>query len=51
VSLSNVVLAPHIGSATIQTRARMANLAAENALAALEQRAMPHCVNPEVYRD
>lgn len=51
VSLSNVVLAPHIGSATIQTRARMANLAAENAIAALEQRVMPHCVNPEVYRD
>ncbi len=45
----NVVLAPHIGSASRRTRARMADLAVENALAALEGRQMPHCVNPQVY--
>jgi glyoxylate reductase len=51
LALSNVVVAPHIGSATRATRMRMADLAVDNALAALDGRAMPHCVNPEVYRD
>jgi glyoxylate reductase len=49
VDLPNVVLAPHIGSATVMTRARMADMAVENALAALQGKPMPHCVNPEVY--
>ncbi len=49
LGLPNVVLTPHIGSATSQTRARMADMAAANAIAALEGRAMPCCVNPEVY--
>ncbi len=49
VELPNVVLAPHLGSATVITRARMADLAVDNALAALRGDAMPHCVNPEVY--
>lgn len=50
LELSNVVLAPHIGSATQITRARMADLAVDNALAALAGQPMPHCVNPEVYK-
>ncbi len=49
LSLPNVVVVPHIGSATTLTRAKMADLAAENALAALKGQAMRHCVNPEVY--
>ena len=49
LSLPNVVVAPHIGSATVMTRAKMADLAVENAIAALKEQAMPHCVNPEVY--
>ncbi len=49
LSLPNVVVAPHIGSATVLTRARMADLAAENARAALRGERMPHCVNPQVY--
>jgi len=49
LSLPNVVLAPHIGSATTATRSRMAALAAENLLAALEGRRPPNVVNPEVY--
>ena len=49
LSLPNVVVAPHIGSATIKTRAKMANLAADNALAAIKGLPMPFCVNPEVY--
>ena len=44
-----VVVAPHIGSATTLTRAKMADLAVDNALAALQGRVMQHCVNPEVY--
>ena len=36
LTLSNVVLAPHIGSATIETRTKMALIAAENVLAVLD---------------
>jgi glyoxylate reductase len=49
ISLPNVVLTPHIGSATVRTREQMADLAVENALAALRGERMPHCANPEVY--
>ncbi|QFU77450.1 D-glycerate dehydrogenase [Halioglobus maricola] len=49
LSLPNVVVAPHIGSATMTTRARMADLAVDNALAALAGERMPHCFNPAVY--
>lgn len=49
LGLSNVVVTPHIGSATTLTRARMADLAVENAIAALSGRPMPCCVNPQVY--
>ena len=47
--LPNVVVAPHIGSATIKTRAKMADLAADNALATIKGQHMPFCANPEVY--
>jgi glyoxylate reductase len=49
LALPNVVVVPHIGSATTLTRARMADLAVDNAIAALKGQEMPHCVNPEVY--
>ncbi len=45
--LDNVVLAPHIGSATVETRSRMAMMAVENIIAALEGKVPPNCVNPE----
>ena len=45
--LDNVVLAPHIGSASIRTRMRMAELAVENLLAGLAGEALPACANPE----
>jgi phosphoglycerate dehydrogenase-like enzyme len=48
-SLPNCLIVPHIGSATQNTRRRMAELACENLLAGLEGRRLPHCVNPEVY--
>lgn len=50
LSLDNVVLTPHIGSATPETRADMLKLALANTAAALRGERMPHCVNPEVYR-
>jgi D-3-phosphoglycerate dehydrogenase len=42
LELPNVVLTPHIGSASVATRIRMADLAVENLLAGLEGRALPH---------
>ena len=43
--LPNVVLLPHVGSATLETRHRMAVMAAENLLAGLDGRMPPNCVN------
>ncbi|MBX0327786.1 D-glycerate dehydrogenase [Oscillochloris sp. ZM17-4] len=48
LGLPNVVAVPHIGSASVATRTRMATLAAENLAAALTGRAPPTPVNPEV---
>jgi glyoxylate reductase len=45
----NLVLAPHIGSATLRTRTRMADLAIANLRAGLAGRRLPHCANPAVY--
>jgi lactate dehydrogenase-like 2-hydroxyacid dehydrogenase len=47
LEVENVVLAPHIGSASIDTRRKMSLLAAENALAALAGRRPPNLLNPE----
>ena len=47
-SLDNVVLAPHIGSATRQARLDMGMLAVENLVRVLSGQRPPHPVNPEV---
>ncbi|QEF99684.1 Putative 2-hydroxyacid dehydrogenase [Stieleria maiorica] len=47
LTLPNVVLAPHLGSATVQTRTRMGELAIENCLAACRGERPPHLVNPD----
>lgn len=47
--LDNVVLLPHLGSASRATRDKMATMAAENALAMLAGERAPNCVNAEVY--
>jgi glyoxylate reductase len=44
----NTLLLPHLGSATRDTRAAMARIAAENLVAALQGRRPAHPVNPEV---
>jgi glyoxylate reductase len=47
--LENAVLLPHIASASRDTRARMAVMAARNAVAFLKGEVGPTTVNPEVY--
>lgn len=51
LSLENVVIAPHIASASVQTRLRMALMAAENLIAGLHGLRLPYCANPAVYKD
>jgi phosphoglycerate dehydrogenase-like enzyme len=48
LSAPNLLITPHIGSATIATRTRMADLAVENLIAALAGRRPAHVVNPAV---
>jgi glyoxylate reductase len=48
IGLPNALVVPHIASATVATRDRMAELAAENVLAMLRGERPPHIVNPEV---
>lgn len=47
-SLDNVVIIPHLGSATLDTRSKMAVMAAENLVAGLKGERPPNLVNPEV---
>ena len=50
LALDNVVLTPHIASASAATRRRMADTAAANLIAALGDAPPPNLVNPEVRR-
>jgi glyoxylate reductase len=47
LTLENVIITPHIASATVATRTKMALIAAENLIAGLKGDLPPHCVNPE----
>jgi glyoxylate reductase len=46
--MKNVVIVPHLGSATIEVREEMANIVVDNIEAVLEGRRPPNIVNPEV---
>jgi glyoxylate reductase len=46
--MANVVIVPHLGSATVEVREKMAGIVVDNILALLEGRRPPNCVNPEV---
>jgi glyoxylate reductase len=48
-ALDNIVVTPHIGSATVNTRNNMARIAAANLLAVLEGRKPEAIINPEVF--
>ena len=50
LACETAVLAPHLGSATHATRARMSRVAAENIVTALHGRRPPYLVNPEAWR-
>ncbi|MEN3185613.1 MAG: D-glycerate dehydrogenase [Atribacterota bacterium] len=50
LTLPNVVLTPHIGSASLTTRTRMAMMAADNLVKALQGEVPQYLVNPEVLR-
>lgn len=50
IKLDNVVLQPHSASATIETRTKMAIIAAENMIAGLTGEIPPNCVNKEVFQ-
>jgi glyoxylate reductase len=48
LTLENIVIAPHIASASVATRTKMALMAVENLLAGVRGERPPHIVNPEV---
>jgi glyoxylate reductase len=48
LDLPNVVLTPHLGSATLETRERMTALVVENIAAVIEGRRPPNLYNPEI---
>jgi glyoxylate reductase len=49
-ALDNCLVVPHLGSATVTARDKMARMAAANLLAGLRGERLPHCANPEIYR-
>lgn len=50
LTLDNIIIAPHIASASFATRSKMATMAAENLSAGLCSQIPPNCVNPEAIR-
>lgn len=50
LTLDNLIIVPHIASASIRTREQMAVMAADNLIAGLKGERLPNCVNPEVYK-
>jgi glyoxylate reductase len=49
LTLENIVIAPHIASASKTTREKMSWMAAQNLIAGLKGERLPNCVNPQVY--
>ena len=50
LTLDNLLITPHIASASRQTVRRMGQMSADNIIAALNGDTMPGCVNPEALR-
>jgi glyoxylate reductase len=50
LKMDNVVIAPHISSASYETRSKMAEMVAENLVAFFEKRKPPNLVNPDVMK-
>jgi glyoxylate reductase len=49
LTMANVVLTPHLGSAVAELREAMAHVVVDNIVAVLEGRTPPNCCNPEIY--
>jgi glyoxylate reductase len=49
LTLENLIITPHVASASRQTREKMAMMAIANLIAGLQGDRLPHCVNPEIY--
>lgn len=49
LKMPNVVVTPHVGSATTELRETMANVVVDNILAILDGRRPPNCWNAEIY--
>ncbi len=49
LSLDNCLIVPHIASASVATRSKMAEMAVDNVIAGLRGERLPTCVNPKVY--
>lgn len=49
LTLDNCLIVPHIASASVATRTKMAHMAVDNVIAGLRGERLPTCVNPEVY--
>jgi glyoxylate reductase len=49
LTLDNIVIVPHIASASKTTRDKMSWMAAQNLIAGLKGEQLPNCVNPQVY--
>ena len=49
LTLDNCLIVPHIASASVATRTKMAEMAVDNVIAGLSGERLPTCVNPEVY--
>jgi glyoxylate reductase len=50
LTLDNLVITPHIGSAAVATRRRTMLLAARNLVAGLKGERLEACANPELYQ-
>jgi glyoxylate reductase len=49
LELDNIVIVPHIASASKTSREKMSWMAAQNLIAGLKGERLPNCVNPQVY--
>jgi len=49
LTLDNIIIAPHIASASTTAREKMSWMAAQNLIAGLKGERLPNCVNPQVY--
>jgi len=50
LKMDNVVILPHIGSASLETRTKMGLMAAENLIARFKGESPPNCLNPEIFK-